>query len=187
MRTQAGRIELICGPMFAGKTTALIRILGESAENGHRVLAVKPSSDTRYGEDQIVTHDGKRIPAVRVDCTDELLTSGESAEVIGIDEVHFFDVELAGVCEKLAGLGVRVICAGVDLDHHGQPFDVIDRLETIADEVVRLTATCSICGERATHTKRLVSGESRIVVGGVGAYEPRCADCFDRTADASGS
>lgn len=182
MSTDAGRIELICGPMFSGKTTALIRRLSESVADGHRVLVVKPSSDTRYGEDEIVTHDGSRIPATQIGGIDGLLGIAKNAEVVGIDEVHFFDAGLVDVCKTLAGTGVHVICAGVDLDHRGRLFDVIERLEAVANQVVRLTASCSVCGKTATLTKRLVAGDDRIVVGGVGAYEPRCVDCFRKTA-----
>lgn len=182
MNANEGSIKLICGPMFSGKTTALIDTLQKARAKGYRVLAIKPVQDTRYARDRIVTHDGADIPAVVIQCGGDLIEGVEDSDVIGIDEVHFFDTTIVGACEELANQGKYVICAGVDLDHRGQMFDVIAGFVATAGEVVRLSATCSVCGGRAEFTQRLVASDERIVLGGAGEYEPRCADCFDRSS-----
>lgn len=112
----------------------------------------------------------------------EILKAAAGAQVVGIDEVHFWDAEIVPVCAALKNLGVRVIAAGVDLDHRGQPFAAAAGLERIADEVVRLTSTCAQCGAAAAYTQRLIESSEPIVVGGVGDYEPRCEKCFEPMA-----
>lgn len=174
-----GRIELICGPMFSGKTTAMIERLVAACEAGLRVVAVKPAQDTRYGLEQIVSHDGNQLPAVTVTVVHEIREITAGSHVVGIDEVHFFEESLVGICRELAVAGVRVVAAGVEIDHRGRPFEVVERLAAAAHAVTRLTAICGRCGAPARHSQRLVAGDARIVVGGVGTYEPRCDRCFE--------
>ncbi len=178
----SGRIELICGPMFAGKSTMLIERLAAAKGQSNRVIACKPARDTRYAADRIVTHDGADILAERIAGSSDLLMAAQSADVVGIDEFHFFEMRLVETCEALDNAGKRVICAGVDLDHRGQMFDVMNAIMQRAGDVVRLTSTCSVCGQVATFTQRMVKGDDRIVVGGTGDYEPRCENCFVRDA-----
>lgn len=174
-----GQIELICGPMFSGKTSALIARLVAAREAGLQVVAVKPAHDTRYGHEQIGSHDGNQLPAVNVSAVHEIRAIAAGSHVVGIDEVHFFEESLVGICRELAGAGVRVVAAGVEIDHRGRPFEVVERLAAAAHAVTRLTAICGRCGAPARHSQRLVAGDARILVGGVGIYEPRCDRCFE--------
>lgn len=180
-RVELGQVILICGPMFAGKTTGLITWMEEARSEGLRALVVKPITDTRYAVDRVVTHDGVGIDAVGLATAEELGDCVGDAKVVGVDEVHFFDASFADGCKQLADQGVHVICAGVDLDHRGNVFDSIAAIESIADEVIRVTAKCARCGAVAKFTQRMVERDARIVVGGAGDYEPRCVKCFERT------
>ncbi len=170
-----GRLELIYGCMFAGKTTELIRRLAAAPDS----VAVKPRSDTR-SRARLATHTGSTLAATEIaDAT--VLTSLPNA-VIGIDEAHFFGAPLTPIVRDLASRGRRVIVAGVHLDHRGEPFDPFPQLLPIADEAVQLFAPCALCGEPAIHSHRKQNSASqgRIVVGGADLYEPRCARCFPR-------
>lgn len=177
-----GRMELVCGPMFAGKTTMLIKRLRAAREAGEAVVVVKPARDTRYGVERIVTHDGAALDARPIRTTAELIPAVAAATVVGVDEAHFFDASLAEECQLLSRRGVRVIVAGVDLDHRGCWFDVMAALRRIADEVTCVEAVCARCGTPARFTQRLVAGDDRIIVGGAGDYEPRCERCFQPSA-----
>lgn len=174
-----GRIELICGPMFSGKTTTMIARLVAAHRAGLDVVAIKPLQDIRYSLDQIVTHDGKTLPAVSVGDAQAARRAAGSHRVVGIDEVHFFDDSLVDVCHELVEADTRVVAAGVEMDHRGQPFEVVRRLADVAHDVTRLTAICARCGAAARHSQRLAGGNARIVVGGAGMYEPRCDRCFE--------
>lgn len=165
--------------MFSGKTTALIARLASARESGFRTIAVKPALDTRYRQNQIVSHDGQQVAAVNVTTVQDIRAITANSHVAGIDEVHFFEESLAGVCRKLADEGMRIIVAGVEIDHRGRPFEVVERLALAADAITRLTAICARCGAAARHSQRLVAGDARIVVGGLGTYEPRCDRCFE--------
>lgn len=176
--TRCGRIELIYGPMFAGKTTELLRRLTEAQAAGRRVVAIQPAGDTRSGRGWLRTHADQAGPATPLEDADALQAAAGDAEVVGIDEAHFFDARLAEACGALAERGVRIIAAGVDWDHRGRLFPAIAALQAEADERVLLTAKCARCGGVATHTQRLVAGDAAIVVGGAEAYEPRCRTCF---------
>lgn len=180
--TGAGRIELICGPMFSGKTTTLLDRLQKADATGRRVLAVKPARDDRYGANRIVSHTGRSCTANPINRPRQILMAAAGAQVLGIDEVHFWDIEILPVCEALKTAGMCIIAAGVDLDHRGQPFAATAGLERIADDVQRLTANCARCGAVATYTQRLIASNDPIVVGGVGDYEPRCEACFEPMA-----
>ncbi len=175
----SGRIELICGPMFAGKTTILLKRLAAAQNRGLEVVGIKPAAENRYSDDEIVTHTGEAISATTITTGDSLVQAAGQAEVVGIDEAHFFDVALADGCRILAKRGVRVIVAGVDLDHHGKPFEVMVRLQQMAVGVMPLTARCAICNKPARYTQRLIAKDDRIIVGGAGEYEPRCGNCFN--------
>jgi thymidine kinase len=177
-----GRLEVIVGCMFSGKSTELIRRLRGAAAQGQVVVAVKPRRDTRYGAADLATHAGERFPATAVEDAGAMagvLAAAGRAAVVGIDEGHFFGVELAGAALRLREEGRRVLVAGVDLDHRGAPFEPFASLRSVADEVLRLTAPCAVCGGPAVHSQRLVASADRIVVGGAEAYEPRCERCFE--------
>lgn len=175
MGDSTGRLEVICGPMFAGKTTELLRRLREAHIAGLRVLAVKPRGDTRSG-DALRTHTGDALPALTVDGGAEI--GFVDAEVVGIDEAHFFGSQLVEPVSKLIGRGTRIIIAGVERDHRGLPFEPFPRLLCEADEVTKLAARCAACGGSAIHSQRLLESDAPIVVGGAEAYEARCRRCF---------
>lgn len=177
---QTGSIEVICGPMFSGKSEELIRRLRRAQIGRQRVQIFKPEIDKRYSEDQIVSHSEQTLSAIVVKNSKEIVAAlGDRVEVVGIDEVQFFDPSIVAVCEKIANLGKRVIVAGLDLDYRGVPFEPVPQLMAVAEYVTKTLAVCMRCGAPASRTQRLVSGEERIVVGANGEYEARCRHCFE--------
>ncbi len=167
-----GRLDVITGPMFSGKTTELLRRLQAAQQTGSVVVAVKPRIDTRYHPTDLVAHTGESFPARCIDAPAELLKI--EADVIGLDEAHFLRENLIAVIVELLDRGCHVICAGLDRTSFHVPFDEMGRLMCEANTVVKLTARCSVCGEPATHTQRLIDDERDIVIGGEGMFEPRC-------------
>jgi len=178
-----GRLEVICGPMFSGKTTELIRRLEESQTKGLRVASFKPATDHRYSAHDMVSHSGRASPAQAVGDPREIARSVDRADVFAIDEAHFFGADLTGVCERLVRSGRRVIVAGLERDHFGRPFEPFPALLCEADEVVKLSGPCAVCGGPAVHSQRMVNVPGRIVVGGRAEYEPRCRACFTPARD----
>ncbi|NUN16478.1 MAG: thymidine kinase [Myxococcales bacterium] len=176
-----GHIEVICGSMFSGKSEELIRRLRRAMMEKRRVQAFKPVIDNRYGgTDEIISHSALRLQAHVVRNTEELLRRLEDrTEVLGIDEVQFFDSGVVDVCARLANMGRRVIVAGLDQDYSGTPFDPMPHLMAIAEVVDKLLAVCSRCGAPANHTQRLVASDERVLVGAADSYEPRCRRCFE--------
>jgi thymidine kinase len=180
VRGPVGWVEVICGPMFSGKSEELIRRLRRAQIARQRVQVFKPEIDDRYSEQEIVSHSEQRIPARNVHAAREILEGVEPrTQVVGIDEAHFYDDEIATVVESLANVGKRVIVAGLDLDYLGEPFDHVTRLLAQAEEITKTLAICMRCGNPASRTQRLVPNEERIVVGGSRAYEARCRQCFE--------
>ena len=181
-----GGIEVVCGPMFCGKSEELIRRLRRSTIARHAVVCVKPSIDDRHGVDDVISHAGSRITARAISDPRELLELRGEADVLGIDEVQFFDQRIVGICEDLAASGLSVICAGLDRDYRGLPFGPMADLLCIADRVTKLQAVCVQCRGDATLSQRLVDGapapfdDATVVVGGAERYEARCRGCFER-------
>jgi thymidine kinase len=181
-----GSIEVVCGPMFCGKSEELIRRLRRSTIARYAVVCVKPSIDDRHGVDDVISHAGSRIGARAIADPRELLELRGEADVIGIDEAQFFDDRIVEVCEDLAASGLSVICAGLDRDYRGLPFGPMPELLCIADRVTKLQAVCVQCGGDATLSQRLLEGapapfdDATIVVGGAERYEARCRGCFER-------
>ena len=175
-----GWIEVIVGCMFSGKSEELIRRLRRAQIAKQRVHIFKPIIDTRFSDDHIVSHSDMRIPSEAV-ATSRLLLErvGKDAEVVGIDEGQFFDLELPMVCNTLADRGVRVIVAGLDQDYLGKPFEPMPQLLAIAEYITKTHAICMVCGNPASHTQRLVASGDRVLVGASGLYEARCRACFD--------
>ena len=171
-------IEVITGPMFAGKTEELIRRLRRVELAKVSFQAFKPAMDVRYATDAIVSHDARRIPVHSVlDVVEVAQTVGPETQVIGIDEAQFFDAGLATLAENLANEGRRVIIAGLDLHASGRPFGHMPELLAVADHVTKLTAICARCGAEASRSKRIVEGTD-LLVGGREAYEARCRRCW---------
>jgi thymidine kinase len=176
---EGGCIEVICGSMFSGKSEELIRRLRRAKIARQKVLAFKPAIDDRYDDDDIVSHDDRRIESIRVASAGEIpgYVDG-SVEVVGIDEAQFLGPELPGVCEKLANSGVRVVVAGLDQDYLGQPFEPMPQLLAVAEYITKTLAVCVKCGRPANRTQRLIPSHERVVVGASEAYEARCRNCF---------
>ncbi len=173
-------LAVICGPMFAGKTTELQRRIALAQAAGERVLVVKPARDTRYGDHEIVTHTGVRVAARSVGTLDEI--AGERADLLAIDEIHFFASEAVAPIASLRARGVRVAVAGCDIDHFGEIFAPFDALIPLATEVVRITGTCHRCNAPSTHSERIVQTTERIIVGGAKEFVATCAQCFKPSA-----
>ncbi len=177
-----GWIEVIVGSMFSGKSEELIRRLRRAQIARQKVQIFKPSVDTRYADDAIVSHSEMRIPSRTVVNARALLELvADDTEVVGIDEGQFFDQELPAVVNELANRGKRVIVAGLDQDYLGKPFEPMPQLLAIAEYITKTLAICMVCGNPANHTQRLVPGGDRALVGAEGTYEARCRVCFDPT------
>lgn len=172
-----GWIEVICGSMFSGKTEELIRRLKRVKIANLRTEIFKPAMDTRYGELNIVSHDTNFIQSTPVDSSQNILLLAHEADVVGIDEAQFFDVEIAIVCEQLALLGKRVIVAGLDMDFTGKPFGQMPNLLAVADYITKLHAICVRCGNIANISHRKSAGEGQVLLGEKDHYEPRCRYC----------
>jgi len=181
-----GWIEVICGSMFSGKTEELIRRLRRAQIARQRVSIFKPVVDDRYASDQLVTHDRISIPSRPVRHPREILDLGREAQVLGVDEVQFFDATIVEVCEELADAGKRVIVAGLDTDYSGRPFGPVPALLAVAEFITKTHAVCVICGNPANRTQRVVGSGEQILVGGSEAYEPRCRRCYQQPAEGSG-
>lgn len=185
-----GRMEVISGCMFSGKTEELLRRVERARIARKTVLLFKPSLDTRYALEEVVAHHGRSLPCFRVSphaTTDELQTAAgweaEVADVMAFDEGNFFGPTLPALCQELVDRGKRVLVAGLDLNFRGEPFGPMPILLAMADEVLKLSAVCIQCGQPATRTQRLVGGKPatggpELLVGGVESYEARCRSCF---------
>jgi thymidine kinase len=186
-----GRIEVITGPMFSGKSEELIRRLRRAQIARLRVSCFKPDLDIRYHRTAIASHSAQTLDALTVANMEELKTvlmpMADAVEVVGIDEAQFFDPSLVSLSNELVQLGKRVIIAGLDTTFTGEPFAPIPELLAIADEVVKLSAVCMQCGAPAVHTQRLGSSQERVLVGAAGVYEARCRACFRPWVDEHGS
>ena len=173
-----GRIEVICGSMFSGKTEELIRRLKRARIARQRVEIYKPAIDTRYSEADVVSHDANSISSTPVSSAWSILTLASEAEVVGIDEAQFFDQGLVEVCRQLADSGVRVIVAGLDMDFTGKPFGPMPALMATAEYVTKVHAICVRCGNLAHHSHRLTNDEKQVMLGAQDSYEPICRHCF---------
>jgi thymidine kinase len=173
-----GWIEVICGSMFSGKTEELIRRLKRAKIANLKVEIFKPSVDTRYHHENIVSHDEKFIASTPIDNSQTILLLANEVDVIGIDEAQFFDNLLPEVCDKLAQRGARVIVAGLDMDYTGKPFGQMPYLLAKADYITKLHAICVKCGNIANYSYRKTTGQSLILLGEGSLYEPRCRYCY---------
>ena len=179
-RRGRGRIEVICGSMFSGKTEELIRRMKRAKFARQKVEIYKPVIDTRYSKEDVVSHDHNVITSTPVDSSSAILLFSGDIDVVGIDEAQFFDDGLADVCNQLANRGVRVIVAGLDMDYRGKPFGPIPSLLAIADEVTKVHAICVRCGNLAYRSHRLVHNDKRVLLGEKDEYEPLCRDCYNK-------
>ena len=182
MKHDKGRIEVICGSMFCGKTEELIRRVRRAIIARQTVKVFKPQIDDRYGIENITSHTGQSVEAIAVESAGEILKLADGgATVVAIDEAQFFDMGLVDVVQRLVDeYSLRVLIAGLDTDFRGEPFGPMPQLLSIAEEVIKLHAICVVCGEDASRTQRLVNGEPAayddptILVGAQESYEARC-------------
>lgn len=179
-----GWVESIVGPMFAGKTEELIRRVKRMDYAKKHYLVFKPTIDTRYSKTEIVSHNKKALSAISISHGSDIKRYlKKDTQAIVIDEVQFFDDSLVKYVKELAEQGYRVICAGLDTDFRGEPFGVVGPILAISDSVTKLTAICSVCGEEATKTQRIINGKPAyyndpiILVGEKESYEARCRCC----------
>ena len=173
-----GTIEVICGSMFSGKTEELIRRMKRAQFAKQKVEIFKPAMETRYSEENIVSHDQNAIPCTPVDHSGNILLLSSGRDVIGIDEAQFFDEGLPSICNQLANQGIRVIVAGLDMDYKGNPFGPMPALCAIADDVTKVHAICVECGQLAGYSHRLVHNEKLVLLGEKEEYRPLCRNCF---------
>jgi thymidine kinase len=186
MTTPQGKLEVICGPMFSGKSEELMRRLRRAKIAQQNVIVFKPSLDNRYSIEKIVSHAGSSFEAHSIENPEMLLDyiNQESAYVIGLDEVQFFSASILTIICKLINNGHRIICAGLDLDFRGVPFGTIPTLLAIADTITKLSSICTPCGNDAHFSQRLINGSPAkfndpiIMVGAQEAYQARCRACF---------
>ena len=179
-----GWVEAIVGPMFAGKTEELIRRVKRMDYAKKQYMIFKPAIDNRYSKTEIVSHNKKALKAISISHGSDIKRQlKKDTQAIVIDEVQFFDESLVKYAKELAEQGYRVICAGLDTDFRGEPFGIVGPILAISEKVTKLTAICSVCGEEATRTQRIINGmpayynDPVILVGEKESYEARCRCC----------
>ena len=182
-----GRIEVITGPMFSGKSEELIRRLKRARIARQRVACYKPDIDLRYHRTSIASHSSQTHEACTVTNVEHLKAALypqlQEIDVIGIDEAQFFDANIIPLTVELVHLGKRILIAGLDTTFNAEPFGPIPTLMAISDEVTKLSAVCMVCGAPAIHTQRLGQSQELVLVGAAGLYEARCRTHFEPFAD----
>ncbi|RNF40028.1 thymidine kinase [Planococcus salinus] len=186
---QSGWVEVICGSMFSGKSEELIRRVRRAQFAKQKIAVFKPKLDDRYSEEAVVSHNGATVIALPIGHSEELWQYiSDEYDVIAVDEAQFFDDKIIENVQKLANHGFRVIVAGLDQDFRGRPFGPMPSLLSIAEQVTKLQAVCTVCGSPASRTQRLIDGkpagadDPTILVGASEAYEPRCRHHHEVTA-----
>lgn len=180
-----GRIEVVCGSMFSGKTEELIRRLRRAQFARLRVEIFKPAIDTRYSEEDVVSHDSHALSSTPIDSSASILLFASEVDVVGIDEAQFFDDGIVDVCRQLASSGIRVIAAGLDMDYLGKPFGPMPALMAVAEYVDKVHAICVRCGDPALHSHRLSASDRLVELGEKDIYEPLCRHCFNKCMENS--
>jgi len=175
-----GWIEVVAGSMFSGKTEELIRRLNRAKIAKQKVEIFKPKVDTRYSQDEVVSHNSNAIRSTPVETAANILLLSSDVDVVGIDEAQFFDDGLASVCNELANQGIRVIVAGLDMDFQGKPFGPIPGLMATAEYVTKVHAVCMDCGNLAQYSHRLSETDKLVLLGEKDAYEPLCRVCYQK-------
>lgn len=174
-----GWVEVICGSMFSGKTEELIRRVKRTQFAHQKLILFKPDIDRRYSDEDVVSHQGSAVPAVLVAHSNEILLLVNDERVVAIDEAQFFDPGIVDVCTTLANRGVRVICAGLDMDYLGNPFGPMPALLSIAEYVTKVHAICVDCGNLAQFSYRFTEESTQVLVGAVESYKPLCRSCYN--------
>lgn len=179
-----GYVEAVVGPMYSGKSEELIRRLKRAKIAKQEVIVFKPCIDNRFSKEDVVSHSGISIKAIAINHPEEIFAYvNEKTQVVGIDEIQFFDENIVPIALKLADKGIRVIAAGLDMDFKAEPFGPVPQLLARAEFVEKLQAVCMTCGAPATRTQRLIDGQPAkyddpiILVGATESYEARCRKC----------
>ena len=184
-----GWIEVVCGSMFSGKTEELLRRIKRATFANQQVELFKPAIDVRYDEEEVVSHDANSMQSTPVHNSAEILlyVNMDTVEVVGIDEVQFFDDGIVDVCNQLANNGIRVIVAGLDMDYLGKPFGCMPKLLAVAEYVTKTHAICVKCGDLAQFSHRLVASDRQVLLGEKDSYEPLCRHCYNEAVASSSS
>lgn len=175
---KSGWIEVICGCMFSGKTEELIRRLNRALIAKQKVEIFKPTIDTRYHDQKIVSHSEREIRSTPVNFANDIILLAGDCDVVGIDEAQFFDEAIVEVCNTLANSGKRVIVAGLDMDYEGNPFGSMPNLLAVAEYVTKVHAICAQTGELASFSFRLNANEAQVMLGEKDSYEARSRQAF---------
>jgi len=176
---RTGWVEIICGPMFSGKTEELFRRLRRAEIAQLNIAVVKPAADNRYDTSHVVSHDKNQYESIVVQNAGEIIHATQFADVIGIDEAQFFDNGIVDSCKQLANNGKRVIIAGLDMDFQGNPFGPVPQLMSVAEYVTKVHAICGRCGNLATFSYRKTNEKDILLVGEKNIYEPLCRGCYN--------
>ena len=177
-KNKKGTIEVICGPMFSGKTEELIRRLVRGQIAKKNVSIFKNAVDNRYSNEYVVSHNQNKIKCQPIKEAKEIFNFSKEIDIVGIDETQFFDLSIIDVCNKLANDGKRVIVAGLDRDYKSIPFKPMANLLAHAEKITKLSSICIICGDYAYFSQRLTDHKTQILVGETDEYEARCRKCF---------
>ena len=185
--TNRGWIEVVCGSMFSGKTEELLRRIKRANFANQKIELFKPAIDVRYDEEEVVSHDANSMQSTPVHNSAEILlyVNMDTVEVVGIDEVQFFDDGIIDVCNQLANNGIRVIVAGLDMDYLGKPFGCMPKLLAVAEYVTKTHAICVKCGDLAQFSHRLVASDRQVLLGEKDSYEPLCRHCYNEAVASS--
>ena len=182
-----GWIECICGSMFSGKSEELLRRIKRGVIAKQKVLLFKPSIDNRYDENRVSTHNGNSYDSISIEKSSDILNSVKDTkyDIIGIDDIQFFDNDIVKIINKLADDGIRVIVAGLDMDFKAEPFHPMPEIMAISEMVTKLHAVCNKCGKEASRSQRLINGKPAkyddpvVVIGASESYEARCRHCHE--------
>lgn len=182
-----GWIECICGSMFSGKSEELLRRIKRGVIAKQKVLLFKPSIDNRYDENRVSTHNGNSYDSISIEKSSDILNfvKDKNYDIIGIDEIQFFDNNIVKIINKLADDGIRVIVAGLDMDFKAEPFHPMPEIMAISEMVTKLHAVCNKCGKEASRSQRLINGKPAkyddpiVVIGASESYEARCRHCHE--------
>lgn len=182
-----GWIECICGSMFSGKSEELLRRIKRGVIAKQKVLLFKPSIDNRYDENRVSTHNGNSYDSISIEKSSDILNfvKDTNYDIIGIDEIQFFDNDIVKIINKLANDGIRVIVAGLDMDFKAEPFHPMPEIMAISEMVTKLHAVCNKCGKEASRSQRLINGKPAkyddpiVVIGASESYEARCRHCHE--------
>jgi thymidine kinase len=175
---QKGSIEVICGPMFSGKTEELLRRLKRAKIAQIPYAIFKPEVDKRYSETHIVSHDANYFPSFIISDPKTIMKQSQEAAIVAIDEAQFLDLSITDIAVELASQGKRVIAAGLDMDYLGKPFGCMPYLMAVADKIDKFNSVCMVCGGDANYTYRKTADKNLVLTGALDIYEPRCRNCF---------